>query len=50
MDYIRKALELGRDAIALIELHLEKPEDFNAETILDLLLEKSRELEKKEEV
>ena len=44
-NYIKKLTEIGIYAKSLMELHLEKPEEFNSERILDELIKVYENLE-----
>lgn len=45
MDTEKKHLEMGRIATALLQLHLEKPKEFDATRIVSTLFDKFEELE-----
>jgi hypothetical protein len=38
MDYNEKLTEIGRQAKVLMELHLEKPKEFNSDRVLNELM------------
>jgi hypothetical protein len=45
MNYSEKLNEIGLQAKVLVELHLEKPKEFNAETVLNELINVYEKLE-----
>lgn len=49
-DHDKKLLEMGRAATALLQLHLEKPKQFDSQTIVEKLFDKFEELDLEEDI